>query len=165
MLEAGKPRTHFPVVELPEEIRKRAVSNAKPAAKSKPGDAAKRREKKPARILSVAYNGALRQTRHLLLEKRGYEVTSAGDRMESIEHCRTKRFDLVILGQTVPFFDRRAILAELRARSDAPVLSIANRNDQIANADYHFHPGDGPVALLATVERIIEQRGGRGSDD
>src|SRR4051812_1309180 len=130
MLEENKPRTHFPVVELSEEIRKKAASSAKPPAKSKPGNPGKKRQaKKPARILSVAYDGALRQTRHLLLEKRGFEVTSAGDRMASIEHCRTGKFDLVILGQTVPFFDRRAIVAELRAGSNAPVLSIANQND------------------------------------
>jgi hypothetical protein len=48
-----------------------------------------------ARILSVAYDEPLLRTRHLLLEREGYEVVSSLGFADSLEQCKRDNFDLL----------------------------------------------------------------------
>lgn len=53
------------------------------------------------RILSVSYDASLLATRRMLLEQKGYEVTSALGFSEAIECCKRSGFDLFILGHSI----------------------------------------------------------------
>jgi CheY-like chemotaxis protein len=53
-------------------------------------------------ILSVSYNQAVLATRKMLLEHRGYNVTSALGFTDAVEQCQDSRFDLFILGHSIP---------------------------------------------------------------
>lgn len=53
------------------------------------------------RILSVSYDEALLETRHMLLEGAGYEVVSALGLQASVELCKRGGFDIFILGHSI----------------------------------------------------------------
>ena len=109
-----------------------------------------------SRILSVSYDPTLLATRRLLLQTRGYEVTSAEGFAEAIEVCNRNHFDLVIMGHSIPQKDKRAIVAELRKHGcEAPVLSLLRVNETpIPEATHGVDPRN-PQEMLDVVESIV----------
>ena len=55
----------------------------------------------PKRILSISYDQALLETRQALLEQRGYSVTSVRGFTQAIAYCKSKDFDLFVLGHAI----------------------------------------------------------------
>jgi DNA-binding response OmpR family regulator len=64
-----------------------------------------------SRILSISYDESLLQTRAMLLERAGYEVDSALGFSAAIHACKTKQFDLVVLGHSIPVEDKEQIIS------------------------------------------------------
>jgi CheY-like chemotaxis protein len=107
-----------------------------------------------ARILSISYDDVLLRTRALLLESRGYEVTTAEGFAEALEHCRSND-DLVIICHSIPRADKRLLIAELRKRGCvAPVLSIL-RNVVTPIPEADFAVDADPEHVLDTIRRIL----------
>lgn len=61
-----------------------------------------------ARILSVSYDVSLLGTRQMILQNQGHEVVSALGFTEALKQCQSsKKFDLFILGHSIPHSDKR----------------------------------------------------------
>jgi CheY-like chemotaxis protein len=108
-------------------------------------------------ILSISYDEPLLLTRRMLLEREGYDVTSAFGFAVAMEICNTRHdFDLILMGHSMPQSDKRALLATLRRKCPAPLLSILKHGDApIPEARYSVDSHDGPVALVEAVKDAL----------
>jgi DNA-binding response OmpR family regulator len=156
-----KRMTNFTVVPLQEV----PGLTLEPARLQAQGD--RERSHARARILSISYDAVLLRTRQMLLERSGYEVASASSREQALRLCRERRFDLVVLGYTIPHGDKDAIIRELRLVCDTPLLSITNPAERrgATLTEYAFQNIDGPEAFLEMVERIVTGVANRRSTD
>jgi DNA-binding response OmpR family regulator len=112
----------------------------------------------PHRILSISYDDTLLQTRQLMLEMRGYDVTSTYGFTSSLEQCRHPHWDLLVMGHSIPNRDKAALMEEFRRHSQAPVLALHRFGDgQLAGADRTVTP-DHPELLLEAVDQILATR-------
>jgi CheY-like chemotaxis protein len=109
-------------------------------------------------ILSISYDQSLLVTRKLLLEEAGYEVISAFGFVAAMETCRSRHdFDLVLMGHSMPQKDKTSLIAALRVKCRAPLLSILRHgNAPIPEADYSVDSHDGPGALVKAVQAALE---------
>lgn len=107
------------------------------------------------RILSVSYNESLLITRRMLLEQEGYQVTSALGFTESVLHCRKDKFNLFILGHSIPDREKEELIRLFRTANPAPVLSLQRDGERdVESAEHHVSPHD-PVEFLNVVFRIL----------
>ena len=120
------------------------------------------------RILSISNDAALMATRKMLLEEAGFEVVCAFGFAEAMELCSRKPFfDLVLMGQTLPPRDKRALIGALRELGcKAPVLSIRRQGDEpLAEVDFTIESQAGPVALIETARAALGiSKGARSSE-
>jgi CheY-like chemotaxis protein len=109
-------------------------------------------------ILSISYDQPLLVTRKLLLEDAGYEVISAYGFVAAMETCISRQdFDLVLMGHSMPQKDKTSLIAALRVKCAAPLLSILKHGDSaIPEANYSVDSHDGPAALLKAVQAALE---------
>lgn len=77
-----------------------------------------------AHILSVSYDELLLRTRHLILEREGYDVVSSLGFDDSVEHCRRNDFDLFILGHSIRHSDKQQLVEPFRHECPAPIISL-----------------------------------------
>lgn len=110
-----------------------------------------------ARILNVGYDEPVLRTWALLLEAQGYEVVTASG-FSSLDVCKQERFDVVILGRSVPQKDKKAMVEIFRQCCPVPMIAVpSNSKDQVDDgADYHIEPD--PEALLKTIADVIAQK-------
>ncbi len=116
-----------------------------------------------ARILSVSYDEPLLRTRHMLLEKEGYEVTSSLGFTHSLEHCRRGNFDLFLLGHSIPQTDKQQLVTTFRQHCTGHIISLRRSpgEQSVDDADFCIEPD--PDELLKLVARIFA--GGTKSSD
>lgn len=108
------------------------------------------------RILSVSKDKSLLESREMLLRECGYDVTSAYGACEGIEHCTTK-FDLLIIGHTMPNEEKRALVTAFRAHNSAPVLALHRENEEmLEGADFEIPPE--PQVVISAVASLIANR-------
>lgn len=109
------------------------------------------------RILSISYDEALLTTRQLILERAGFEVSSALGFAEALERCDSgQEFDLVLLGHSMPRKDKTALIGALRPTCNAPVLSIRRHGEEpLPEANYSIDSYDGPAALIKAVKSAL----------
>jgi DNA-binding response OmpR family regulator len=108
-------------------------------------------------ILSISYDASLLATRRMLLEQRGYTVTSALGFTQSTSHCGKGGFDLFILGHSIPEMDKLELIRTFRSNCPAPILSLERHGEVIVPCDYHASPDD-PEKFLETIEAILSGR-------
>ena len=109
------------------------------------------------KLLSISYDEPLLVTRHMLLKQAGYDVTSAAGFTEALEH-QSEKFDLILIGHSVPPKDKSALIAQLSKHYRAPLLSIRRHGDEpIPEADFSVDAHDGPEALLAEVHKALAE--------
>ena len=110
-----------------------------------------------AHILSVSYDAILLSTRQMMLESRGYTVTSAEGYVDAMRKCRAGDYDLLIVGHSIPHEDKMAIVAEMRQHCSAPVLALLKPNErQLENADESVDAGR-PDLLIALVDKMTKE--------
>jgi DNA-binding response OmpR family regulator len=82
------------------------------------------------RILSVSYDQALLATRKMLLEHRGYDVTSALGFSDAVEQCQNCDFDLFIIGHSIPEKDKLNLIKTFRSHCvrQSSLLSASAKN-------------------------------------
>src|SRR5436190_6873436 len=77
------------------------------------------------KILSVASNDALRVTRHMMLQSRGFEVVSTANIRETHNVLKSADFDLVILGVAIEGGQKREMANLTRKHCDrAEILEL-----------------------------------------
>jgi len=114
----------------------------------------------PKRILSVSYDNVLLATRQMLLEQKGYSVTSALGFREAVEDCQNEGFDLFVLGHSIPEKDKLHLIETFRGSCAAPILSLERIGEKQVQCDFHASPDD-PVKFLQVVENILAGRENR----
>lgn len=114
-------------------------------------------QQQEVRILVVEEEAPLRELLQVSLQKSGYKVTTTANGMEALRIFEEKQFDLVLLDVMVPELDGFTLCAELRQRSDVPVvmLSALNRPDDIV---YGFSVGADDYICKPFTFREIEVR-------
>ena len=110
------------------------------------------------RILSVSYDESLLTTRHLMLEGLGFEVSSAYGFAKAVEFCRKQDFDLVIMGHSIPHYDKKDIVYELRQKCDAPVLALHKAGEAPLEQAEHNMEFAHPEQLLGFVKALLADR-------
>lgn len=114
---------------------------------------------KGKRVLSLSYDVALLESRQMLLEDQGYSVTSVVGLDAAVDACKHGKFDLVILGHSIPAEHKRRMLEQLRAVCKTPVLALQRSGEsyQTPGAEYTFDPIEGPRAFVAAVNKIMQE--------
>jgi len=113
----------------------------------------------PKHVLVVSYDESALTTRETLLSHAGYKVTAALGLSSAREWCKKGRFDLIVMGHTIPPKDKRALIEEARRFSDVPVLSIRRHGDaRLAEADYSIDSLEGSAALVSAVHAVLAAR-------
>ncbi len=93
-----------------------------------------------------------------MLSREGFEIESAVGFSAAVEACKKRQFDLVIMGHSIPPADKAAIITQLRAMCDTPVLALRRPNDApLKTAEYNLDSGD-PQAFLACVNEITNHK-------
>jgi CheY-like chemotaxis protein len=80
----------------------------------------------PHSILVVSKDPALADVRKLILEAAGFVVTAALNLPEVEYACRNGRFDLVIIGYSMPPSEKRRASMKARELCAAPILELFN---------------------------------------
>src|ERR1041385_3964543 len=112
-----------------------------------------------ARILSISYDQALLQTRELMLSREGFEVESAVGFSAAVQAAENGKFDLVIVGHSIPTADQTFIIKQVKALSDAVVLALRRPHDgHLPSAEYTLDPG-APERFLNYVKEITSHKG------
>jgi DNA-binding response OmpR family regulator len=109
------------------------------------------------RILSISYDRSLLWTRQLLLEQLGYQVFSAEGFAQAWEAAenRSNRFDLIILGHSIPSNDKKVIVTHLRDSCDCPILALLRPYESaVSEAAMSIDAGD-PNAFLIAVRKML----------
>lgn len=115
-------------------------------------------------LLSVSYDESLLRTRHWILETAGFNVTSALGFTQAANHFQTGAFDLVIIGHSIPYEDREALLKVLRKKAECPVLSLKRPGDPpLPGFDHSIDAWDGPEALISAVRKTLGAKAVSGS--
>jgi DNA-binding response OmpR family regulator len=110
------------------------------------------------RILSISYDQALLQTRELMLSREGFEVESAVGFSAAVHACENGKFDLVIVGHSIPTADQTFILKQVKALSNASILALRRPHDgPLEIAEYNLDPDD-PERFLNYVKEITNHR-------
>jgi len=110
------------------------------------------------RILSISYDKALLQTRELMLSREGFEVQSAVGFSAAVDASKNGKFDLVIMGHSIPTADQTFILKQLKALSNAPILALRRPHDgPLEAAEYNLDPND-PARLVNYVKEITNHK-------
>jgi DNA-binding NtrC family response regulator len=133
------------------------------------GDAARRRDhfmSQPLRILIVDDEEIIRDVLETLLEREGYEVTSAETGTEALKAFEADPHDLVLLDLMLPDRSGLEVLREIRRRDPDAVVVIVTAYSSIESAieamrEGAFHYIPKPFQnqeVLLTVEKGAERR-------
>jgi DNA-binding response OmpR family regulator len=110
------------------------------------------------RILLISYEEILLHTWKMILEQAGFEVFPALGFAEALEICQVRCVcDLVIMGHSMPQKDQAALLAAVRLKCKAPLLSLRKHSEpSLPEAEYSVDSIEGPAALLAAVKKALK---------
>lgn len=108
-------------------------------------------------ILSISYDDVLLVTRQMLLENRGYRVTSALGFTKATDYCKQPGFDLFILGHSIPDDDKLQLIKTFRETCPAPILSLERQGEERVPSDFHASPDD-PQRFVKVVDDILAGR-------
>jgi CheY-like chemotaxis protein len=110
-------------------------------------------------VLCTGIDRHVMQTRAMLLERAGHKVIPAMGERELIEACARNKFDVVVVGHSVPPFEKARVLRLIRQHCpDAKVLElfVQSQGSKLPDADDWLegpipHPNDliERVAMLA----------------
>jgi len=99
-----------------------------------------------------------------LLRHEGYEVVEAGDAGEALRHVDQREPDLVLLDVVMPQVDGIDLLAEIRTRSNVPVIMLTALGDEAdrilglkSGADDYMVKPFSPGELSARIESVLRR--------
>src|SRR2546430_694697 len=101
------------------------------------------------RILSITFDNLTGIARNVLLAQAGYAVSPATSTTRAFELLGALRFDLVIIGDTVPEAERRLLFLEIKRKFDVPILLMdLGEADPMIRARAHIHAKASPEELM-----------------
>ena len=107
------------------------------------------------KILSISDNDALRVTRHMMLQNRGFDVVSAANLREMRKALKSANFDLVILGVSVDGDAKREMAGVARKLCDrAQILELCRISAEVPDAEHHLFSPE-PEDIDRTVGKIL----------
>lgn len=107
-------------------------------------------------ILSVSCDEEILCSPLLALEPRGYKITSASNFDEAAELCGQRGFQLLVLGQAVPYAEKLALIEAYRAKRPlAPVISLRRNGQPMVEAAQYNAVADDPGELLSIISIIF----------
>jgi two-component system cell cycle response regulator DivK len=120
------------------------------------------------KILIVEDNEENRDSLSRRLQRRGFEVLTAGDGNVGVAMAQSEKPDLVLMDMNMPELDGWEATRQIKAApetQDLPVIALTahamsgdrDRALGVGCADYHTKPVDFPK-LLAQVEAILQNR-------
>lgn len=108
------------------------------------------------RILSISFDNLSGIARNVLLAHAGYAVSPATSTTRAFELLDALRFDLVIIGDTVPTPERRLLFLEIKRKFDPPILLMdSGEADPLIRARGHINANATPAQLMAAVASIV----------
>jgi DNA-binding NtrC family response regulator len=109
------------------------------------------------RILSISYDGSLLWTRQLLLQQMGYSVVSAEGFVAALDACEApnNKFDLAILGHSIPAKDKERIISHFKQLCDAPILALLRPHEGTMQTATRSIEADPPEGLIAAVREML----------
>jgi DNA-binding response OmpR family regulator len=94
--------------------------------------------------------------RNAMLAHAGYAVSPATSTTRAFELLNALRFDLVIIGYTVPLAERRLLFLEIKRKFNAPILLMdAAEADPLMRAEAHIPESSTPKELMAAVSAMV----------
>jgi DNA-binding response OmpR family regulator len=120
-----------------------------------------------ARILVVEDHPTMRDAMRLVLEGEGFAIDEASDGDTALEMVRADPPDLVFLDLNIPGVSGTDVLRALKSDPATAAVSVIivtatgeeGRERVIRlGADEYFTKPFSPLALLGTVERVLERR-------
>ncbi len=125
-----------------------------------------------ARILVVEDHPTMRDAMRLVLEGEGFAIEEASDGATALTMVRDDPPDLVFLDLNIPGVSGTDVLRSLKSDPTTAAVSVIivtatgeeGRERVIRlGADEYFTKPFSPLALLGTVERVLERRPSPGS--
>jgi len=109
------------------------------------------------RILSVGKDPVVVQLRNAVMAAAGYRVSSPHGMADIPKLLESERFDIVVLGHTIPRGERIKLIKSIRAQAkNVPILSLYTSPDTMdRTADCEVNALDGPEALLRGIHDCI----------
>jgi DNA-binding response OmpR family regulator len=117
-----------------------------------------------ARILLVDDETPILDLVRGYLEREGYAVSTVEDGLAAVEHVREQRPDVVVLDVMLPGLDGFEVLRQVRTFSDAYVLMLTARSDEMdrivglsVGADDYLVKPFSPRELVARVKALLRR--------
>ncbi len=127
-----------------------------------------------ADILIVEDHPTMREAMRMVLEHEGFEIREAADGAAALAMVREQPPDLVFLDLNIPGTSGADVLKELKgdpATAAIRVIIVTATGEEgrqfvlSLGADEYFTKPFSPLALLRTVEKVMESEPGGAGDD
>jgi DNA-binding NtrC family response regulator len=106
-------------------------------------------------ILCIAEDPIVRQTKRMVLERVGFNVTSIENVAEAERESSRSKFDLVVVGRSVTREHKGEIASIVRRNlPNTPILEMCDQSPEIAKVDYALHSHN-PEDLTEIVKAIL----------
>ena len=113
-----------------------------------------------ANILCIGIDEDAMKARHTALERAGHTVSQAKDIRQVIAACSGIKFDVIILGQSLPAKEKLRVYDLVRQHgSGAKVLELHHGPAEISQADAHIRVNGGtPTELVDVISALTTRR-------
>ena len=116
------------------------------------------------KILVADDEASIRQIVEARLKMAGYEVVTAGDGAETLEHFKAEHPDLVVLDIMMPKLDGLQVCREIRKQDTTPVIMLTAKGDiadrinalEMGADDYVIKPFS-PRELEARIKAVLRR--------
>jgi DNA-binding response OmpR family regulator len=111
------------------------------------------------RIISTSYNTTVLKLRNLIIERMGYQVTTSKDSSVVLDLIARNDFDGAVVGDSIPFDLRVALLRDIRKIAPAlPIVALYRGNEDHGLrglADQLVGSMEGLEALMSAIIRAV----------
>lgn len=115
-------------------------------------------------ILVVDDEVNIRELARLYLEQEGFQVITAADGNQAIEHIRYDQPSLVVLDLMLPDIDGWEVCRKVRSTSDLPIIMLTARSEDVdkivgleLGADDYMTKPFNPRELVARIKAVLRR--------